>query len=256
MEAAVEQECYHDEPPATRDEYALCLQADSDWASLVEWRIHHLAPSPKDGQSAEAAAAPSDVPEKVHVLRFGGGDGERLRRALLDGPEFGPVREALEKRGYPCVHSSKAVVLVKPHQYVDVDDALEAHDLHPFHIVISESLEYLLEEILAAIPCRRRPRQKVGSRKLVAAAVAVAAEQQTEDEVFVLCERRTFLCISPVLRPPGTVAQSTTEAVLSHGRRSRDGRGLRMWGPGFEAPRGYFTHFRGVNPRRVVAAGI
>lgn len=35
----------------------------------------HACRFTQDGQSAEAAAAPSDVPEKVHVLRFGGGLG-------------------------------------------------------------------------------------------------------------------------------------------------------------------------------------
>ena len=50
----------------------------------------------------------------------------------------------------------KALVCVKPSQYETVRRALVGTELRHFHIVISESFEYLLQETLLTFPRRQR----------------------------------------------------------------------------------------------------
>merc|ERR1712217_803546 len=66
--------------------------------------------------------------------------------------------------GFPCELPSKAMVFVKCEQYEDVNKALIGRELHPFHIVITESFEYLLEQILQGFPSRKRPCVKRNTR--------------------------------------------------------------------------------------------
>lgn len=188
------------------------------------------------GQAASAS-------EKVHLLRFGGGDGHLLRSALLEGPAFRPCRDSLGAAGHSCVHPSEAIVLVRPEQFSDVSTSLADHELHPFHIVITESFEYLLEEVLLGIPCRRRPREKLHARKQLEQPVGETAEGQDAKAEFlhIFDVQRTFLCLAPQYKDPRTVVQSTTEAV-----RSAEDAGEEL------RPREYHQHKRGINPRRVV----
>jgi len=259
-ELQVVQEISYDEPAAQRDEDVLRLQADEEWASLVERRIYFIHNSSEtatttcpDGNAAEEIRS-DDIAESVHILRFGSGDGELFRQQLLNGPEFRPCRQAMESEGQSCVHPSQAIMLVKPDQYREISFALKGYELHPFHVVITESFEYLLEEVLAGIPCRRRPRQKANTRQEVAPvpvppcceppplrAQRGAGEQPGTEEPFVLCERRTFLCMAPRLRDFASVVQSTTEAIHSNGHCMME-------------PNSYFNYFRGINPRRIVVA--
>merc|ERR1711879_1033489 len=99
--------------------------------------------------------------EKVHVLRFGsapsgGGDWwNDFEKALLCGPQLRSCIQALQDNGFPCKLPSGALVFVPPLQYSITCEALAGMDLHPFHVVVSESFEYLIEEILSKIPFRR-----------------------------------------------------------------------------------------------------
>lgn len=189
-------------------------------------------------QSEESA-----IPEEVCILRFGSGDTEYFRKALLEGPQFGPCREMLQQHGYSCVHSSDALIFVRPEQFDDVLAALHGYDLHPFHVVITANFEYLLDEVLCGISCRKRPREKKGSRHYVSLLIdekvahenrvneAQMASDGAEEVEWQLCPKRTFLCYAPRPRNPESVVQSMTEAVI-------------------EQSETHYTHYRGVNPRR------
>jgi len=216
----------HYEAPAERDAETLQLQADNDWASLVEMSLHNPENSVSDMSSA---------PEEVFLLQFGGGVGSCLREALLTGPEFRACRDALDHDGHQCVHpSSQAIILVGPWQYQDVCRALTDHEVHQFHVVITASLEYVLAEVLGTIPCRRRPRQKNKLRKTLRMADtqeygnSEGSKGFEEEEVFqqlVEVIKRTRLCIAPPLLRAQSVVQSTTEVVS----RGVNPRRLQVW---------------------------
>merc|ERR1712008_121791 len=111
------------------------------------------------GDSTEMAA-PADVTapsERIYLLRCssapsGGGATERARKMLLNGPELHPCREALAAAGFEFLAPGGAMLAVKPQHYHDVRRALVSFELHPFHIIVAESLEYLIEETLAKLP--------------------------------------------------------------------------------------------------------
>lgn len=243
----IDESIEHAEEPAFRDEQLLSLQSDHDFADLVEMQIH--APSRcssfhscDDGLALENS---SFVAEKVHLLRFGGGDGNLFRQALLDGPWFRRCREEMERQNCSCELPSQAFVFVKAEQCAEVMGAIDGYELHPFHVIITESLEYLLEEVLQSIPSRRRPREKRSSRSTIEVTQRVMEEskdeadevpqqviEDSEDEVAIVLTSRTFICVAPQRKSSDTVVQSTTEAI----------------NPTSDAS--YFGHFRGYNPRR------
>merc|ERR1712113_1367564 len=143
------------------------------------------------------------------------------------------------------------MVFVRCEQYEDVSRALVGRELHPFHIVITESLEYLLDEILESFPSRRRPRERRNARITISeppgntgasehdgqGADDASARASDDWEGYEVC--RTFICEAPVLMGSRTVVQSTTEAVTIEDASS-------------SAAANYQSHFRGVNPRRFV----
>merc|ERR1712217_443716 len=126
-----------------------------------------------------------------------------------------------------CETPEGALVFVKPEQYQDVRRSLEMHQLHPFHIVISESLEYLLDEILTSISFKKRPRVKDGARGRSKVGIVETppagvigvehACNNIDAQAELLAElglhvRRTFLNIVPILSNARSVVQSSTEA--------------------------------------------
>merc|ERR1712061_644348 len=90
------------------------------------------------------------------------------------------------------------------------------------NVIIAESEEYLMQEILQRLPSKQRPRENRKEREALAF-----------DLDFIV--KRTFLCEAPKYLDSKTVAQSTTEAVRSSS----------------SATSTYFTHARGLNPRRI-----
>ena len=74
-------------------------------------------------------------------------------------------QESLHQHGHSSEHSSGASIFVTPEQFNDASEALGAHELHPFRIIITTSFEYLLDEVLANLPCRKRPHEHSGQRQ-------------------------------------------------------------------------------------------
>lgn len=146
---------------------------------------------------------------------------------LLKDGEFKPLRKSLQDAGYPLVlQPSQTIVLVRPEQYLDTVNSLEGHSLKPYKVLISESEEYLMEEVLSRMSSKRRPRENRQDREEL-------------DLSIKYIKRRTFICEAPLMLIAGTVAQSTIEAVRSASTSS--------------ASANYFTHARGGNPRRRVS---
>lgn len=193
------------------------------------------------------------------MLRFGSGDGQLLRQTLLEGPQFRPCRDAFSSSDFSFIHSSLAILLIRPDQFHTVVEELKNVKLHPFHVVITGSLEYLLCEVLQKLPCRRRPREKPYSRLELNVASSAAASTTSdrigsgdiardrkdlgEEETEVIWNvQRTFICLAPQYKDSHTVVQSTTEIVRSVSSGSQSAAHLQ--------PTGYYQHYRGINPRR------
>ena len=68
---------------------------------------------------------------------------------MLEGPTLRPCRTALADAVYEYVLPQGALVLVNPEHYLDATRALVGIEPRPFHLIVEESLEYLIEEVLA-----------------------------------------------------------------------------------------------------------
>lgn len=259
----------HSEPAALRDEEVIASRATVAWVEHVEQRIQDSIGDPREAAIVDPDISLSSdvaaVAEKIHLLRFGsprcGADSsESFRDAMLRGPELQLCRVALANAGFEYILPEESLMVVKPEQYLDVRNALSGIELHPFHIVITETLEYLLDEILMQFPFKRRPRLKPGDRgrhvlNLVASSEVPPqssglssantdyqdsfANDSNHEIVDVLnpsffeefINSRTFLCEAPLLRGASSVVQSTTEVVACESVT-------------------HYGQFRGTNPRR------
>eukprot|EP00928_Gymnodinium_smaydae_P041369 TRINITY_DN28009_c0_g1_i1.p1 TRINITY_DN28009_c0_g1~~TRINITY_DN28009_c0_g1_i1.p1 ORF type:complete len:795 (+),score=73.75 TRINITY_DN28009_c0_g1_i1:52-2385(+) len=229
-QADVIQDCIHQEPPAVHDPGFEEDHAHEVWAQSIENRIAagNIGASP-------TSAREDDSSEDVHLLQFARYP-EQWREALLEGISLKSCRDALEEAGYTCVLPSGCKVFVHPWQYLDVMAALSrmGDTLRPYHVVVSASLEHLVEECLARIP--RQLKVKVRARDLMnlraeqqegldsgdrhsepAAPsyqnVANGSWEQTAQSELSLYEvKRTFLCRYCPVRSSSSVVQSTTEA--------------------------------------------
>eukprot|EP00931_Biecheleriopsis_adriatica_P018063 TRINITY_DN12742_c0_g1_i1.p1 TRINITY_DN12742_c0_g1~~TRINITY_DN12742_c0_g1_i1.p1 ORF type:complete len:747 (+),score=132.27 TRINITY_DN12742_c0_g1_i1:132-2372(+) len=220
------EEIHHEDPPATRDEELSRLQAEEEWADAVERRI----------AAASRDMAHAEVRESIYVHRYGCGDTEAFRQLLLNGREFSEVRDALGKAGHSCVHASGALLLVRPCHVDAVLNAAMRQELRPYHVIVSESFEQIIEQIRMGMPSKKRPRLREERQELV----DDSSEHSADDDSITarpfmpdFLPLRTFLCMAPDLRAAETVNQSTTEATT-------------------DASSFHYSHYRGLNPRRFV----
>jgi len=214
--SAVIQEIRHHECAAVRDEEVMSLtvqfQNDEDFAVHAETMLQ------------DRGVEPMHLSDKVHLISFRSGKGEVFRRKLLKGPEFRHLRGQLEEERYPVeLQPSKAIVLVRPEQYRDTVNSptLTSCTLKRYNVIIAESEEYLMDEILEKMASKQRPREN-------------RSERVELDLDLNFVTKRTFICNAPKPLPASIVTQSTTEAVRSCSSASAS----------------YLTHFRGDNPRR------
>lgn len=224
QDSSVIQSIAHVENPATRDPQLLELQAEMQWAEDIERRI-------RDDAAIDEGVQPAQLSNKVYLLSFRSGKGELFRKMLLHDKEFEPLRKSLKKAGYPLVlQPSESIVLVRPDQYLQTvnSQVLRSHALKRYNVVIAESEEYLMNEVLLRMASKLRPRENKGER--------VQVDLYSFAVNFEL--KRTLLCQAPLLLVGSTVSQSTTEAVRSSSSASSSS--------------SYFAHVRGRNPRRSV----
>lgn len=220
------QEVVHIDPPVLRDESLLALQADSQWAEDVERRIR--TPDRAVVAASHDGVQPVRLSDKVYLLSFRSGKGELFRKMLLQDKEFKSLREHLRDAGYPVVlPPSGALVLVRPDQYLEAVNCpiLRSRTLKRYNVLISESEEYLMNDVLLRMASKQRPRENRGERQDLDLYSLVV-----EFEI-----KRTFICEAPKLLVANSVVQSTTEAVRSSASSTS-----------------YFVHTRSRNPRRYV----
>jgi hypothetical protein len=197
-----------------------------------------------DSQTATGSpATEADLEEQVFLLRFGTGDYELFRLALFERPELRSCKEALADAGI-CDHLTEhGFIFVKPEQYSTVLQALTGIKLHPFHVLITQSLEPALEDTLKTLSYRKRPREKKGDRLVVSRGLSPQNGQAgrellrqrrssaLQERTFICTVKRTFICSAPIRRPAHMVRQSTTELVV-------------------DSSQYHYRYFRGKNPRR------
>lgn len=230
----------HIEPPAWRDEEVLAIQADLEWADSVEAKIQQVPPP---GYHTVAASVPCESSDnesgvtqlasqpcaKLHILHFGspptsGHNAINLfRDQLLSGPELKPCREALYKAhgNGSCTLASGALIFTHPKSYSDVQANLSTCNFSSagLHIIIDECFEYLVEEILGAMPFQRRPKLKPAERGRREMSIQslddneVSAPPGQHSTIPLVLISRTFLQVAHPLRNQRSVSQSTTDGV-------------------------------------------
>jgi len=211
--------------------------ASEAWASFVENRIQ------QDNDEGVVSDAAEELPqcENIYLLQFSRYPHE-WRQALMEGVALRLCRDALLGEGHTCVLTSGAKVFVHPWQYNDVKGAICGMELRPYHVIVAQSLEHLVEESLVQVP--RQLKVKLKSRTVVdcvgESRIDVGAQQagppqdlasSTDPSLIVLSSskerfvdigdvgfaeffdvHRTFLCQAMPLRSSASVTQSTTEA--------------------------------------------
>lgn len=262
-------EIEHSETPARIDEEVAATMADIGWADEVEKRVHAdlgVQPAEPAQPSSHIGHAAMEGVEKINLLRIGspsksGRSLETFRQTLLHGKHFQRLQSDLEDHGLSFVLPEQALMLVTPAQYADARRALKDIELHPFHLIVAEQFDYLIEEILADIPCKQRPRVKDGAAgRQELCALPRKPRMEDDDQEYHMAEegtgseaeadmsespetgaqlrtfvvRRTFLCEAPVLKSDTSVScHSTTEVHVDLQQSSS-----------------HYGYSRGVNPRR------
>lgn len=142
---------------------------------------------------------------------------------LIYGPEFSTLRMALKEHGFPLMLiPSTTLVLVPPEQYLATVNSptLSSRALKRYSIIIAESVEHLVDEVLMRMAARQRPYENMAGRLEV-----------DLSSTFVI--KRTFIQPAQRLLVSG-VTTSTTEAVRTGSSMSSS----------------YLSHVRGGNPRK------
>jgi len=150
-----------------------------------------------------------------------------LFNATTHGKSLARCRAALEAEGYDWKQISGSLIFVHAHQFRGVMHALCGKTIRRGHVVISESIEYLLEESLQAVRGRGawvKSRRSLDTSLELSACATEDSESQhfqsdtdaenayVDSRAFELVAKRTFLCYVPRMLDPAMVAQSTTEA--------------------------------------------
>ena len=200
----------HHEPPAERVPELAAMQVEQDWADHVEALIRTHRPEAQQENQENTA----HTEDSVYLLEYQR-HSDKFQRALVSGMYLESCRSALMKAGFQWLHESGAKIFVHPWQFeaTMATIAQQGLPLRPYDVIVSESLEYLVQASLSDIPCRDGARVK--TRQVLEPAVYTDESQpDTEDEnlVMTLVIARTFLCAVPRLRACDSVTQSTTEA--------------------------------------------
>lgn len=220
---SVIQEVTHDEPAAEVPEVEAMEILDEQYAQHVEEQLHR-------GQASGTCDSMEADDETVYKLTYSHHPLEFLQ-ALMEGPALQQCRNALAEAGYSSLlRETGAKIFVKPHQWQIVMQALQGHDLHPYHVIVTEGFEHLVAESLLSIRCKKRPKIKAGGRlplvqpkhedneiaknnSFQTGGTDHCAESDVFEDLLGHAEfdvQRTFLCSVPRQREAASVTQSTT----------------------------------------------
>ncbi|CAE8729194.1 unnamed protein product [Polarella glacialis] len=191
------------------DEPAVILPSEAQ--SIVDeqhssWVAHNLGSSVGSEMAGPGPALDTEM-EPLVLLQFSRST-DRFHAALVSSDELEPVRAALSEAGHQWQLPGGATILVGPTQFRAAVLAVAGRVLLPCHILVAQSLEPLVQEVVNRLPSK----QKVHVRR----EEPVAYVGRAEEDLVVLV-RRTFLEVSGrYLRAPDSVVQSTTEAMERH----------------------------------------
>jgi len=135
--------------------------------------------------------------------------------ALYTGPSLKKCRDALEDMGLPCQLPTGALVFVETCQYDAVRHALDGKVLRSSDVIVTESLEYLVEEALQGCGkgCYAKSRLQLRCATDDHSSATASTEPQTQYTMYGTLEvKRSFICAVPMHATPPVVNKSTTDA--------------------------------------------
>jgi len=194
-ESSVIEAVHHLDPPAVIDPDVARDAVGVAWADQVGTDVasvdQAVMPLTNEGE-------PSEDSDALFLLQF-----KRhpcvLRDTLLGSHALLQCRHGLTDHGYSYELPSQALVFVHACQYREVMAMIAGQNLKQSHVLVSNSILYLVEEALSTIPSRQRP-----SRSQV-----VVGVMETH---FLIGVKRTLIGVIPRHLAPSEVTQSTTEA--------------------------------------------
>lgn len=193
---------------------------------MIGWEVTPTPPQDINGGDANQPV----VADAVCLLRFNRRP-EDMVSTLEEGASLRACRANLAEAGYDWKLISGTFVFVHPEQYASVMRAIVGWELKGHHVIISESLEYLLEEALNDIGkgAWAKDRQHLyvsqasGSEALASSGSQEDQKEQQHQGIHheqdqgewwdLLKVERTFICCDTIRqRNSKSVVQSTTEA--------------------------------------------
>lgn len=242
-------------PKLAADLYDLSFVGDRDDEDEVLVDVRHDEPAAiigprSDGNPSHSLySAPyeeetTQVSETIYILAYKRRGRELFCEALAQSVGLQECSSALKSAGLDCEPQDRGYIFVSPHLYKEVCRTLKVieHELRPYTICISQQYKQCLDEVLAQMPYRKRPKECANRQLTLEVEVPVAAAASSEAGESVALEvhsslpdglkiLRTFICTVPLLADGTSVIQSTTEAVT-------------------DASEFHFAYRRGLNPRR------
>merc|ERR1740121_885106 len=228
-EDLVIQELQHHDPAAQYHPVEARDIATLQWASFVECSVRErttqksLASTTISNEDAQEQINDAAL-DRVHLIRFNRRPKE-LHKQLAHSPSLRACREALRIEGFDWKLSSGPSLFVHPWQYVSVVQALPEHGMGNSDVVVTESLEYLLEECLsnAGKGVWAKTRETVALTGAASSSCQVStgtgrvvqAVRRAAEEWFETLEAsRTFLCVAAPRRNTASVVQSATNSRI------------------------------------------
>jgi len=195
----------------------LAMRADELFAQRVEQEI---GAAPAHVEATEVRPS-----ERIFLLQY---DSHPLEfwDALVGGTPLRACRHALEAAGHSCVLPvSNAKIFVDPSQWHAVMSVLLGRDdLRPYHVVVAEQFEHLVEESVLSIRCKKRPKMKGhGRTQLWPVAWSPPGdkdEDKDEPDADVFADLSRDATWEPRLHIASSVTQSATTTTWSSERRN------------------------------------
>jgi len=150
-----------------------------------------------------------------------------LRNALCDGIPLRQCRAALSADGHKWQLPGGALVFVQPWQFRSVMHALGSRELHADHLIVSSSMDHLVQETMEMSArgtgswVKDRCQLQVEDIGSVAATAGHHGIDQADQ--YGLVVERTFLNSAPKRRPEAEVTQSTTASRMGPNPRAAIG---------------------------------
>jgi len=212
---AVVVEVVHDEPAAEISPTESQQIVQVQWSQNVELLSQQLqVPSDRDGHERILLITLNRSPQ--HFF-------SKLHQTMQQ------YIEALESEGYSCKLPGGAHIFVSPEQYRLAIGSLPRRGLKPSHVVVAQSLEYLVGEAMDQCSikgCYAKQRECINEESDEDVDSSVIAPSLRDDECQnslgpIFSVKRTFLCCSPEPQMADSVVQSTTDADSRNGLNPR-----------------------------------